>query len=67
MAAPVLLGGIQGSGAGGALGAPHMGGHEVSVEFAILLALLTLGSCWASYRLGQADILSRFRRHDERR
>jgi hypothetical protein len=44
-----------------------MGGHEVSAEFAILLALLTLGSCYASYRLGQADILSRFRRHDERR
>lgn len=39
----------------------------MSVEFAILLAVLTLGSCWASYRLGQADILSRFRRHDERR
>jgi hypothetical protein len=44
-----------------------MGGHEVSVEFAIVIALLTLGSCYASYRLGQADILSRFRRHDERR
>lgn len=44
-----------------------MGGDQVSVEFAIILALLTLGSCWASYRLGQADILSRYRRHDERR
>lgn len=39
----------------------------MSAHFAILLAILTLGSCYASYRLGQADILARFRRHDERR
>jgi hypothetical protein len=44
-----------------------MGVHEVSVTLAVSLALLTLGSCYASYRLGQADILARFRRHDERR
>ncbi len=67
LAFPILLGGIQGAGAGGGAAGYDMGGHEVSVEFAILLALLTLGSCYASYRLGQADILSRFRRHDERR
>jgi hypothetical protein len=44
-----------------------MGGHEVSAGLAIAIAVLTLGSCYASYRLGQADILARFRRHDERR
>jgi hypothetical protein len=44
-----------------------MGVHEVSVTLSVSLALLTLGSCYASYRLGQADILARFRRHDERR
>ena len=44
-----------------------MGGHEMSATLAIAIALLTLGSCFASYRLGQADILARFRRHDERR
>ena len=43
------------------------GGREMSAEFAIVIAVLTLGSCYASYRLGQADILERFRRHDERR
>jgi len=39
----------------------------MSAEFAIVIAFLTLGSCYASYRLGQSDILSRFRRHYERR
>lgn len=44
-----------------------MEGGEVGGEFAIALAVLTLASCYASYRLGQANILARFRRHDERR
>ena len=67
LASPVDLGGDQGAGAGGGADGYHMGGHEVSAEFAIVIALLTLGSCYASYRLGQSDILERFRRHDERR
>lgn len=58
---------MQGAGAGGGVGADHMGGHQVSATLAICIALLTLGSCFASYRLGQADIIARFRRHDERR
>lgn len=44
-----------------------MGGDQVSAEFAILLAVLTLGSCYASYRLGQEDIIWRMRKLDERR
>lgn len=44
-----------------------MDSDQVSVTLALSLAVLTLGSCYASYRLGQADILERFRRHDERR
>jgi hypothetical protein len=44
-----------------------MGGNQVSAEFAIALAVLTLGSCYASYRLGQADIIAKFRRLNERR
>jgi hypothetical protein len=44
-----------------------MGGGQVSAEFAIVLAVLTLGSCYASYRLGQRNILERFRRYSDRR
>jgi hypothetical protein len=44
-----------------------MGSDQVSVTLALSLALLTLGSCYASYRLGQADIIAKFRRLNERR
>jgi hypothetical protein len=44
-----------------------MEGFQMSATFGLALAVLTLGSCYASYRLGQADILARYRRHDERR
>ncbi len=67
LAAPVYLGSIQGAGAGGWAGAPDMGSDQVSVTLALSLALLTLGSCYASYRLGQADIIAKFRRLNERR
>jgi hypothetical protein len=64
---PVDLGGNQSFGsAGGAVG-NHMGGGQVSAELAIALAVLTLGSCYASYRLGQRNILERFRRYSDRR
>ena len=33
---------------------------------AISLAVLTLGSCWASYCLGQRDILNRLRKLREK-
>lgn len=39
----------------------------MSAEFAIALAVLGLGSCYASYRLGQQNILERFRRYSDRR
>lgn len=39
----------------------------MSVGFGLALAVLTLGSCFASYRLGQADILERYRRRAERK
>lgn len=39
----------------------------MSATFGLALAVLTLGSCYASYRLGQADILARYRRHAERK
>lgn len=39
----------------------------MSAVLALILSAVTLGSCWASYRLGQADILDRIRRRDERR
>ena len=70
LAFAVVHRGDQGAGAGGGAAGNHMGldgGREMSAEFAIVIAVLTLGSCWASYRLGQSDILERFRRHDERR
>lgn len=39
----------------------------MSAEFAIALAVITLGSCWASYRLGQQNILARYERYAKRR
>ena len=33
----------------------------------ILLALLTLGSCYASYRLGQQSVETKYRQREERR
>lgn len=33
----------------------------------IILAVVTLGSCFASYRLGQAEMLARFRNYSKRR
>ena len=39
----------------------------MSVEFALTLAVLTLGSCFASYWCGQQNMLWRMRQHDERR
>lgn len=33
----------------------------------IFLAVLTLGSCFASYNLGQRNMVERFRRGEERR
>ena len=62
-----MLGGSEGAGAGGVVGPHHMGGHEVSAEFAIALALITLGSCYASYRCGQRNMFIRMRRFEERR
>jgi hypothetical protein len=67
MAAPINLGSGQGVGAGGAIGTPHMGGHEMSVEFAIILALITLGSCCACYAIGykkgEHDVLKAFAKY----
>jgi hypothetical protein len=39
----------------------------MSATLAIALAGLTLGSCYASYRLGQADILARYKDYANRR
>ena len=39
----------------------------MSAEFAIALALITLGSCYASYRCGQRNMFIRMRRFEERR
>jgi hypothetical protein len=39
----------------------------MSAEFAIVIALLTLGSCYASYRLGQQNILARYKDYANRR
>jgi hypothetical protein len=39
----------------------------MSAEFAIALAVLTLGSCFASYHLGQRNMFTRMRRFEERR
>jgi hypothetical protein len=39
----------------------------MSATLALSLAALTLGSCFACYRLGQQNILFRMRQHDERR
>lgn len=39
----------------------------MTTGFAICLAILSIGSCFACYRLGQADILHKFRRYNERR
>jgi hypothetical protein len=46
----------------------HIGGEiTMSATLALSLAALTLGSCFACYRLGQQNILFRMRQHDERR
>lgn len=39
----------------------------MSASFAIALAILTLGSCFASYNLGQRNMFIRMRRFEERR
>ena len=39
----------------------------MSAEFGLALALLTLGSCYASYRLGQQNILTRYKDYANRR
>ena len=39
----------------------------MSAEFGLTLAVLTLGSCFASYWCGQQSMLWRMRQHDERR
>jgi len=39
----------------------------MSATMAIAIAILTLGSCLASYWCGQQNILWRMRQHDERR
>jgi hypothetical protein len=39
----------------------------MSATMAICIAALTLGSCFASYWLGQQNMLWRLRQHDERR
>lgn len=39
----------------------------MSAGFAIALAILTLGSCFASYNLGQRNMFIRMRRFEERR
>jgi hypothetical protein len=39
----------------------------MSAGFAIALAILTLGSCFASYHLGQRNMFMRMRRFEERR
>lgn len=44
-----------------------MEGHEVSVEFAILLAVLTLGSCFACYMLGRDSYRNEIRDFQERK
>ncbi len=57
----------MGAGAGGGAGGSDMGGHAMSAEFGLALALLTLGSCYASYRLGQQNILTRYKDYANRR
>jgi len=54
-------------GTGTRIGRGRVEGLEMSATFGLALAVLTLGSCYASYRLGQADILARYRRHAERK
>jgi hypothetical protein len=39
----------------------------MSAEFGIALALITLGSCWASYKLGQLNIIGRYEDYARRR
>lgn len=39
----------------------------MSAEFAIALAVITLGSCFASYRLGQLNIIAQYDKYAKRR
>jgi hypothetical protein len=39
----------------------------MSAEFGIALAIVTLGSCFASYKLGQLNIIARYEEYARRR
>lgn len=50
----------MGAGTGVPAGPGHMGGGPMSVEFAIALFVITMGSCYACYLSGQNVVLNRF-------
>ena len=39
----------------------------MSAEFGLTLAVVTILSCWASYIIGQREMLARLRRNEQRR
>lgn len=39
----------------------------MSNELGIAITLITLGSCFASYKLGQLNILARYEKYERRR
>jgi hypothetical protein len=56
-----------GHGSGGGAGGADLEGCAMSGIEGLAWAMIGLGSIYASFRLGQMNILERFRRHHERR
>lgn len=56
-----------GNGSGGDPWNSHMEDHPMTAFEGILLAVITLGSCLASYNLGQRNMFRRMRDLQERR